>query len=142
MSDETTKQWWWQRCWAGVDARTARRYSYACIAWVASYGFAIYTIKHDLVTATWARWAVGALPTLFGIVLVYNFIRYLRQLDELQRRIQVDALAFAFGIGFLFMTGYRVCERLGAPQLDTDDPLLPMVFAWTIATWWGTRRYS
>jgi len=132
----------WRRCWSSVDARSARRYAYACLVWAVSFVLASWAIKHDWMTAPAARWAVGAVPTLFGLVVVYSFIRFLRRLDELQRRIQVEALAFAFGAGFLFMTGYRICERLGAPPLGVADPLLPMIFVWVIATWLGTKRYA
>lgn len=131
-----------RRCWSMADARMARRYAFTCLAWAVSYWLAIEAISEGWVTSTAARWAVGALPTLVGVVLVVAFIRFLGRLDELQRRIQVEALAFAFGAGFLFMTGYRICERLGAPRLDVDDPLLPMIVAWVVATWLVTRRYA
>lgn len=132
----------WRRCWSTLDARQARRYAYVCFAWAISFVLASWALEHDWVTAPAARWAVGAVPTLVGLFVVYAFIRFLGRLDELQRRIQVEALAAAFGAGFLFMTGYRLCERLGAPPLEVDDPLLPMIVVWMIATWLGTRRYA
>jgi len=40
------------------------------------------------------------------------------------------------------MIGWRLCERLGAPKLDVDDPLIVMVVTFAIGQIIGTRRYT
>jgi hypothetical protein len=48
----------------------------------------------------------------------------------------------ALGIGMVVMTGYRLCERLGAPPLDVNDPIPFMLLAWGVGQWLGLRRFG
>jgi len=80
------------------------------------------------------------LLTLGGAVLA--FIRFLREADELLRKIQLEALGVAFGAGAVFTLGYRLCERIGAPRLDVSDGYLVMMIFWTLGQYLGYRRYS
>ena len=94
-----------------------------------------------------------ALPRSVGIALValtivclggavLAFIRFLREADELLRKIQLEALGVAFGAGAVFTLGYRLCERIGAPRLDVSDGYLVMMIFWTLGQYLGYRRYS
>jgi hypothetical protein len=70
------------------------------------------------------------------------YVIFLRDADELLRKIQLDALAYSFGAAVIFMFGWRLCERLGAPKLDVDDPVFVMMVVWGVAQWLGYRRYA
>jgi hypothetical protein len=45
-------------------------------------------------------------------------------------------------VGVVAMMGYRLCERLGAPDLDINDPVLVMVLVWFGGQYLGARRYA
>src|SRR5438874_9889000 len=51
------------------------------------------------------------------VMCVVMFLRFLREADELLRKIQLEAIGVGFGVGAVFMLGYRLCERLGALKL-------------------------
>ena len=87
-------------------------------------------------------WIFPVATAIVGIVALAAYVRFLRVADELLRKIHVEALALAFGTGAVFMIVYRLCERLGAPKLDSNDPLLVMGIACCIGLWLGVRRYS
>ena len=87
-------------------------------------------------------WVLTAATILLFTGTVRAYIVFIRNADELLRKIQVEALALSFGTATIFMIGWRLCERLGAPQLDVDDPLLVMVITWAIGQWMGMRRYA
>ena len=87
-------------------------------------------------------WLFPLATAILGILALSAYVRFLRAADELLRKIHVEALALAFGTGAVFMTVYRLCERLGAPKLDSNDPLLVMVIACCTGLWLGVRRYS
>ncbi|HEX2059549.1 MAG TPA: hypothetical protein VHK90_02310, partial [Thermoanaerobaculia bacterium] len=70
------------------------------------------------------------------------YVMFLRGADELLRKIQLEALALAFGAGGVFMIGWRLCERLGAPKLDVNDPFVVMAVVWGLGQWLGFRRYA
>src|ERR1051325_3808795 len=73
---------------------------------------------------------------------VFAYIRFLRESDELLRKINMESLALAFGIGLVFMIGWRLAERVGAPHLDVDDPIIVMLLAWGLGQWIGAGRKS
>jgi len=88
-----------------------------------------------------AAWALAALTVVPGVIGVHAYIRFLREADELLRKIQLEALAIAFGVGVLFMMTWRLFERLGGYRLDLNDPVVIMFVVWAAAQWWNARRY-
>jgi hypothetical protein len=86
-------------------------------------------------------WALIAATILPGVATLRAYVRFVREADELLRKIQLEALALAFGVGAVFMMAWRLVERAGGPALDVNDPLLVMFAVWLGAQWWGARRY-
>ena len=62
--------------------------------------------------------------------------------DELERKIHVEALALGFGVGAVWMMGWRLFERAGAPLLDVNDGLLVMLIAYGVGVALARRRYA
>jgi hypothetical protein len=89
-----------------------------------------------------AGWALTALSVMLMAFAIRAYMVFLRGADELLRKIHLDALALAFGVGAIAMMGYRLCERLGAPKLDVNDPFLVMMLVWALGQWIGLRRYA
>lgn len=87
-------------------------------------------------------WTLTVVTIALLALAVRAFMVFLRAADELVRKVQLDALAFAFGSSIVFMMGYRLCERLGAPKLDINDPALVMLVVWAMGQWVGFRRYA
>lgn len=112
------------------DRANQRRFVVWVLAWAIAFVAATWLLKQDMVPAGPAAWLVALGPTLIGIGAVWVYLNFLRQADELTQRIQLQSLAWAFGVGVLFMTGYRLFERTGAPVLDIDDALLVMMLVW------------
>jgi high-affinity Fe2+/Pb2+ permease len=50
------------------------------------------------------------LTTVLGLVLVYVNMRYLNTIDELQRKLQLDAMAVALGISIVLGLSYSKLE--------------------------------
>lgn len=87
-------------------------------------------------------WALTILSVVLMLLSIRAYIFFLRNADELLRKVHLDALALAFGFGTVAMMGYRLCERLGAPKLDINDSFLVMLLTWAAAQWFGYRRYA
>ncbi|HEU5161666.1 MAG TPA: hypothetical protein VFV54_00840, partial [Thermoanaerobaculia bacterium] len=75
-------------------------------------------------------WALAAATVIVALFAVRAYRAFLHGADELLRKIQLEGLALGFGAGVVFMLGYRLLERLGAPKLDVNDPLLVLVVFW------------
>ena len=87
-------------------------------------------------------WLFPAATAALGLLSIRSYIIFLRTADELLRKIHIEALALGFGAAAVFMIAYRLCERLGAPKLDSNDPLIVMVSFTCIGLFLGVRRYS
>jgi hypothetical protein len=86
--------------------------------------------------------AIVAVTTVLLAGSVVPFLRFLREADELLRKIQIDALGAAFAASVVFMLGYGLCEQIGAPKLDVDAGVVVLVAFWALGQYFGFRRYA
>src|SRR5688572_6726928 len=109
--------------------RDLRNY-HVFIGWLmgAMFAFAAATLLIDgkYIPASVA-WGLTGIAAFLMVMSMCSYMLFLRQADELLRKVHLDSLAFAFGAGVVVMMTYRLCERLGAPQLDVNDPSLVMM---------------
>jgi hypothetical protein len=107
-----------------------------------SFGTATILIGEKLIEPGPVAWALTVFTIVLMMLTVRAYMHFLRNADELLHKIHLEALGLAFGAGFVWMMGYRLCERLGAPKLDVNDSFLVMGIIWGLAQWLGIRRYS
>jgi hypothetical protein len=84
---------------------------------------------------------VAALPLLIGAGSLWFWLRYLREADELQRRIELNAVAFGFGVTFVWITSYRALTAAGAPTLEQNLHMMPGLGAYILARLYGRWQY-
>ncbi len=140
---KTDQEPFWARCGdtTARDWRNLRRVLWTLAVWAVFFAGGSQLIKRDLLPAGPILWVVAALPTVVGVFVLVAFGRYLREADELQRTIQLQALALGFGAGFFALAGYRIFERLGAPAADIADFTMVMALFYVIGAFLGWRRY-
>jgi hypothetical protein len=80
-------------------------------------------------TAPW-RGLVAVLPAIPIILVLVVVVRFMGRLDELQRRIQLDAIAFAFGATAIVTFTWGLLETAGFPRLSPIWVLLLMSALW------------
>jgi hypothetical protein len=90
--------------------------------------------------APW-RLIVAVTPVLPALYTMMAFIYYLSCLDELQRRIHLEAIAFAFGGTAIVTFGYGFLENAGLPHLSWHYVWPFMTFLWAIGLLIANRRY-
>jgi len=83
--------------------------------------------------APW-RYYVAVLPGVPAVILIWMFMRFLGRLDEVQKRIQVQAFGFAIGATALLTFGYGFLEGAGLPHLSWTYVLPLMVVLWAVGT--------
>jgi len=129
---------------AGATPRERRRdlwLAAVCLAWGVSFTAARMLIRADVLPGGAISWLVAALPTVAGIGLLAAYARYLREIDELERAIQLGAMAFGFGGGFLAICAYVTFQPLGAPQVDPLSLMAVMPVFYAVAMLVGIGRY-
>ncbi len=82
---------------------------------------------------------IPVVPAMFGLLA---YLRFMRRMDELGRRIQLEALAFSFGgIGFATFTYGFLEENAGFPHLSYIWVFPAMIAMWGIGGAIATYRY-
>ena len=67
------------------------------------------------------------LNAALGLCVIWTFLRYLRLMDEMQRKIQLQALAFAMGIGLVGSHSYSLLVTAGfVTDPEVSDIILLM----------------
>lgn len=114
------------------------------VVWVATYfGSRIVLERSDLDRT--ARIVVAVLPAIPFAAFLWLFVRNIGKLDEMQRKIQMEAMAFAFPLAVLLLMVLGLLQL--AMPLPPEDlsyrhvwSFLPLFYLIGLALAW--RRYK
>ena len=86
----------------------------------------------DLIGDRWNKFIL-LLPLAAGAFMVYAVGKAISTLDEMQRRLQTEAIAIGFGLSFLFILIYGTAGVLfDLPQYNWLFASVSMPFCWAI----------
>jgi O-antigen/teichoic acid export membrane protein len=111
---------------------------------IAAYVFALFA-SISLVNSNndaWWRYIAALIPMIPAVFVLRAVIRQLARMDELQRNIQLEALAFAFGATAILTFSYGFLERVGLPELSMFFVWPVMAILWTIGLAVANRKYQ
>jgi len=86
-------------------------------------------------------WVLALLPTIGIAACAWVILRQLRRLDELQRRVQLEALGLSFAGTAFGSLAWGFAENAGAPALPTFAIWPVMAVLWVIGGFIARRRY-
>lgn len=89
---------------------------------------------------TW-RYPLAVSPVLPAAIALIAFVRFFRKSDELEQRIHLEALAFAFGGSALATFAYGFLEGAGFPHLNWTFVWPVMAVFWAAGSAVAKRRY-
>jgi hypothetical protein len=124
------------------DRRNARSANWYLLFWAATMLAAMFGLDRRLIPAGPASVAAVVVPTFAAIAALIAYMRFLRQADELHRKVQLEALALGFGGGFVASFTLELIEQAGWASFDAGDPFLVMIFFFMVGMYLGTRRYA
>lgn len=125
-----------------VEERRVGRMLMVCSAvWAASLIGCAWVAKFVTITSPALQLTVAAVPVVLGAITFWVFIKKLRAMDELQQRIQLEALGIGFAVGVLYEIGHTLYVRLADVQQPDGNLASVMLFAWIGAVLWGKWRY-
>jgi hypothetical protein len=84
-------------------------------------------------------WAL--LPMLPALYVPFSVVSFLRGIDELQRKIQLDALAFAFATSAVLTLSYGFLQNAGLPELSWIWVWPVMSLCWIVGLAVARWRY-
>lgn len=113
------------------------------LAWVATLALASFGPRLVWDDQPVASWTAVAVNLAAGIGWIVAHARFLRGIDELQRKIMQDALAITLGVGWVAGFAYVVADAADLIAFDADigvlSALLGVVYMIAIAG--GNLRY-
>ena len=141
---EQTKRSLWVWCaMSERDRRNQLRLVGWIFAWAAAWVLASAAISRGWVPGGAAAITVTLLHVLLGGAMMLAYRRFLREADELQHRIQLEALALGFGAALVGAAAYRLLERAGAiGATDVSDVIMILAVAYSVGVLAGQRRYA
>lgn len=123
------------------DRRNARRALWWLLAWAVSFVAVSFGLKEAWMSGSVARYAAVSLSIVIGLVAVLAYVRLVREADELQRKIQLEAMALGFGGAFLGNFALALLQHAGL-SVDPGDQFLVAVVFYMIGVILGASRYA
>jgi len=123
--------------------KAARSYVTAFVGAMALYVVLLVfsvTLLKSSVGLPW-RYPVAVLPIVPVSLALVAFLRFLNQMDELQRQIQLTAIGFTLGAVVMLTFTYGFLENADLPQLSWIW-IAPLAIAiWGVSLAAASRRY-
>ena len=88
-----------------------------------------------------------SLAILFNVVIGFGMIlavkRYLKGLDEMQQKIQLDAMALSLGVGLVVGLGYSSMDQTNLIPFDAEisHMIMLMSITYIVGIFAGLRKY-
>ena len=121
----------------------SRRYTVQILSSMAVYTIfvtlSVRWLRHNP-AAPW-KYLIAVAPMLPALVVPVAVVRFLREIDELQRRIQLEALAVAFTATAVITLTYGFLQNAGLPDLSWIWVWPIMGISWVIGLAVARWRY-
>jgi len=129
---------------SGRERNRQNQWRILLLAFVWALSFVIVTLEIEKEWLPFGATLAGVgVNAVFGIATVLAYRRFLRETDELRRKIEVEALALAFGAGVVGGLTYWLLMVSGVlPAYGFAYILALMILTHTAGVLIGLRRYS
>ncbi len=87
-------------------------------------------------------YAIAFLPIIPSALALWAFMRMFRGLDELQRRIQLEAVAFSFLATCFITLTWAFQQNAGLPRFDVSWVAPLLIALWGLGLGIAKRRYE
>ncbi|MGI9061902.1 MAG: hypothetical protein ACR2H5_25385 [Ktedonobacteraceae bacterium] len=91
--------------------------------------------------SAWWRIPLALAPVIPAIFAMIAYMRFVGRIDELQRRIQFEGLAFGFGGTSILTFSYGFLENVGFPHISWLFVFPLMIALWGIGVAIASWRY-
>jgi hypothetical protein len=112
----------------------------AMAAYVVIVYVSVWLLKHHEHSPL--RFLLAVLPVFPAAFAMWAAIRYFRGLDELQRRIQFEGLAFSFLATCLIALSWGFLQNAGLPHADVIWVAPLLIGLWGVGTCVAKLRYA
>lgn len=89
------------------DLKNANRVNLLALLWAGTLLLSTYLIENQSLS-TGIVTMLFSLHSLIGIFMLVSYRHFLVQLDEMERKVQLDALALSVGVTIIFFSSYSI----------------------------------
>lgn len=102
------------------DLKNANRVNFLALLWALTLMISTYLAQADMLDSAPTLIIAFVIHTVIGIAMLLSYKHFLTQLDELERKVQLDALALAVGIAIISFSSYSILAKAGTlPPLNS-----------------------
>jgi len=130
--------------WAAANKRNTVRLAYWTFTWVATQALAVFGPEF-----IWqSNKSLTSLAILFNVAIGFGMIlaliRHLKGLDEMQQRIQLNAMGISLGVGLVLGLAYSSLDTTNVIPFDAEISHLVILMSLTyvLAIYLGNRKYQ
>ena len=118
-----------------------RTFHWAMLTYGVLLVVSVFLIVHGPSSA-WLHIALAVVPIIPIFFALRAYLHFFHCIDELQKRIQLEALALSFGVTCGVTLGYGLLEYAGFPALSWIWVASLMMVLWDIGVHVASRRYQ
>lgn len=94
----------------------------------------------DMQPSIW-RYFVALLPIIPGLFLAFGILRVTTKIDEMERRILLEAVAFSFIFTLILLLSFGLLGLVGVQQPSAIMVVFIMCMLLIVGKLWGNWRY-
>tara|TARA_B100000475_G_C14761834_1_gene215259 strand:+ start:75 stop:500 length:426 start_codon:yes stop_codon:yes gene_type:complete len=128
---------------AQTNKNTSRLFTWS-VVWVLVTAGVAFGPKNIWNFNTWVTIIAVLIHIGIGLGMIRVFKQFLLGLDELQRKIHLDAMAISLGIGLVFGCSYEMLQDIKLIPFQPEIPhlIIVMYITYAIGAILGNRRYQ
>lgn len=125
------------------DIKNANIVNIWALAWAGSLAIIAFISKSEWYSAALPIAMAFAINSAIGIGMFLAYKRFLKELDELERKIQFDAVASSVGVTLVVFGAYSILEKAEiAPELQASNLIVLMALTYIAGIIIGRIRYQ
>ena len=125
------------------DIRNANLVNLWALAWAVTLALTSYLSDYEWYSSTTPTMIGFVVHTGIGIGMLLAYKRFLKNLDEMERKIQLDALASSVGVTVICFSAYSILEKAGfLPDLRPSNLIVLMAVTYMAGIIIGRVRYQ
>lgn len=124
------------------DIKNANTLNLWALAWAANLAIITFISGYEWYSAPLPITLAFVLSVGIGLGMILAYKRYLKVLDEMERKIQLDALALSVGVTLVVFGGYSILDKAGvAPELEAPHLIVLIALTYVVGIIAGRIRY-
>ena len=124
------------------DIKNANRVNLLAFAWMMTLLLSSISNEYQWFDSILAIIVAFVLHTGIGILMVFSFRKFLKELDDLERKIQLDALALSVGVTIISFSSFSILSKAGLiAELDQSALIVLMALTYMVGIIAGRIKY-